>query len=79
MQHMKTMSGAANDAEYCKSVIALGWARVRDPSPFIGSPSNEMTGQNSSIQTTFLGCTQSLRIAEFKVTVDTSGHIMQSR
>ncbi|KAH9209381.1 hypothetical protein DL95DRAFT_477433, partial [Leptodontidium sp. 2 PMI_412] len=77
LEVVQTMQASANtsDAGFCASTMIMGWVRAVEQAD---APPSNVASSGRNISTTFLSCTQKLLIAEFDLTVDTSGRIIQS-
>ncbi|TAQ88659.1 hypothetical protein B7494_g3002 [Chlorociboria aeruginascens] len=66
MRSMAPVGG--DDGGFCNSTIVAGWVRV----------SSNATSTGHNINSTFLSCTPSLRVANFDIIVNPTGHLISS-
>lgn len=78
LEVVEPLSSAANASggEYCSQALTIGWTRVGAGN--ISTASNLTTTTNRTTTQTFLSCTQKLLVAQYEVTVNSEGRILNS-
>ena len=76
MEAAQQMNSPVNDGGFCSSTTVLGWVRVSNGTtiPDVNATQPELR----NVTQTFLSCKPQLLIAQYDVTVDTSGHVIGS-